>query len=160
MIMLHVVFSSFYCWLWVTVWSLLFSGPLMRSIRIGSLNINGGKIGQKRALISAAATLNGADVLFLQETHTQPADEIDWRLWWGGSCVFSHRTNVSAGVAVLFAPSSGAVLLSTVEVVKGRLLVVRANIDGTVFCFANVYSPTVGAGRVDLFARLGDVLAA
>ena len=99
-------------------------------------------------------------MLFLQETHTQPADEVDWKLWWKSSCAFSHGTNISAGVVVPFAPSSSAVLLSTVEVVKGRLLIVRANIDGTVFCFVNLYDPAIGAERVDLFTCLRDELVA
>ena len=38
----------------------------------------------KRALISEVAKQNRLDVLFLQETHTNPADETDWGSWSAG----------------------------------------------------------------------------
>jgi hypothetical protein len=43
-------------------------------------------------------------VLFLQETHSDVVNEVDWGLWWKGASVLSHGTNFSAGVAVLFVP--------------------------------------------------------
>ena len=60
------------------VFLLLLSGSFMRAIRTGSLNVNGGTDGQKRALISVVTTLNGTDVLFCQETLNLPED-----LQWG-----------------------------------------------------------------------------
>uniref|UniRef100_A0A3Q3F9T3 Endonuclease/exonuclease/phosphatase domain-containing protein n=1 Tax=Labrus bergylta TaxID=56723 RepID=A0A3Q3F9T3_9LABR len=50
----------------------------MRSLKIGSLNINGGRDRQKRGLISEISTQKNIDILFLQETHTTPSDETDW----------------------------------------------------------------------------------
>ena len=127
----------------------------MQSLKIGSLNINGGgRDRQKRALISEVATQKRVDVLFLQETHTTPADEIDWGLWWEGSCTLSHGTNLSAGVAVLFRKDANAKVLSSTEVVKGRLLIVKAEIEGSAFCFANIYAPNRGTERVGFFALL------
>ena len=127
----------------------------MQSLKIGSLNINGGgRDRQKRALISEVATQKRVDVLFLQETHTTPADEIDWGLWWEGSCTLSHGTNLSAGVAVLFRKDANVKVLSSTEVVKGRLLIVKAEIEGSVFCFANIYAPNRGTERVGFFALL------
>lgn len=106
----------------------------MQNLKIGSLNINGGRDRQKRALISEVATQKRIDVLFLQETHSDLADEVDWGLWWEGSYTLSHGTNFSAGVAVLFRPAANATVLSFTEVVKGRLLIVRAEIQSSVFC--------------------------
>ena len=50
----------------------------MQNLKIGSLNINGERGRQKRALISEVSTQKRIDVLFLQKTHTNPADEVDW----------------------------------------------------------------------------------
>lgn len=50
--------------------------------------------------------------------------------------------------------SANAVILSTVEVVMGRLLVVRAEIDNSVFCFVNVYTPNAGGERLVFFKLL------
>ena len=38
---------------------------------------------------------------FLQETHSDVMNEIDWGLWWGEQQVLSHGTSVSAGVTIL-----------------------------------------------------------
>ena len=126
----------------------------MRSLKIGSLNINGGRDRHRRALISEVAIQKRVDVLFLQETHTNPADEIDWGLWWEGSFTLSHGTNLSAGVAVLLRKDANIKVLSSTEVVKGRLLIVRAELEGSVFCFVNVYAPNRGTERVGFFTLL------
>ena len=51
-----------------------------------SLNINGWKDRQNWALIAEVSTLKNTNVLFLQETHSNPADEADWRLVAGSMC--------------------------------------------------------------------------
>lgn len=40
-------------------------------------------------------------VTFLQETRSD-VNEIKWEMWWKGQYFLSHKTNVSAGVAILF----------------------------------------------------------
>jgi len=40
--------------------------------------------------------------VFLQETHSNDENEIEWNKWWEGNLVLSHETNNSAGVATLF----------------------------------------------------------
>lgn len=98
----HKVVSSLHCSLLVSACLFLFSDLFMPSLKIGSLNINGGRDRHKRALISEVSTQKRADVLFLQETLTTAADKTDWGLWWEGPHFLSHGTNFSAGVAILF----------------------------------------------------------
>ena len=62
----------------------LLSNITMQSLKIGSLNINGGRDRHKRALIFEVTTQKKIDVLFLQETHTIQTDDTDWGLGWGG----------------------------------------------------------------------------
>ena len=127
---------------------------------MGTLNINGGRERHKRALISEVCGQKRIDVLFLQETHSDPSDETDWALWWDGFCKLSHGTNFSAGVAILFKASANAKVLSCTEVVQGRLLVVRAEIEDSVFCFVNVYAPNIGSERVVFYSLLKTELMA
>jgi len=52
--------------------------------------------------------------------------------------LLSHKTNVSAGVAILFSSDIRVNVLKTDKPVNGRLLVVKADIDGVIFYFVNV----------------------
>lgn len=84
----------------------------MQNITIGMLTINSRGDGQKKDLISEVAAQKKIDVLFLQETHTNAAVEIDWALWWQGPHLLSHGTSVSAGVSILFRTSLNAAILA------------------------------------------------
>lgn len=64
-------------------------------------------------------------------------NEVDWRLWWGNECALTHSTNLSAGVAILLEP--------------GQLLAVRADIDGLMFVFVNIYAPNNASDRINTF---------
>lgn len=38
--------------------------------------------------------------------------------------------------------------------VKGRLLIVRAEMNGSVLCFVNIYAPNQGSDRAGLFTKI------
>ena len=78
------------------------------------------------------------DVLLLQETHTIPTDEVDQ-----GSC---H--NFIAGGTVLFRATANMTVPSSTEVVKGRRLIVREEIENYLLCFVNIHASNQGAQRV------------
>ena len=40
--------------------------------------------------------------VFLQETHSLVSDENQWQTEWGSDIIFSHGSNNSRGVAILF----------------------------------------------------------
>lgn len=152
--MYHLVFFFIHCSLLLSSFLSLFFNPHMQSSTIGSINIHGGRDKHKRALVSEIVSQNKIDVLFLQETHSDQADEVDWGLWWEGPHVLSHGTSVSAGVAILCRATANAVMLSVSEVVKGRLLIVRAEMNGSVLCIVNIYAPNQGSDRVGLFTKI------
>lgn len=131
----------------------------MQCFRVGSLNINGGRDRQKRALVLEVCQQKRLDVVFLQETHSDADDEVNWGLWWEGQRVLSHGTNFSAGVAVLFASHIGVNVLSSTEIVAGRLLLVKAKIEDSVFNFISIYAPNLGSERIAVFKLLKDTLA-
>ncbi|KAK0148421.1 Transposon TX1 uncharacterized protein [Merluccius polli] len=94
------------------------------------------------------------DIIFLQETHSDSNNEVDWGLWWRGYYTLSHGTNMSAGVATLIRPGLDIKVTSTSEIMAGRAVAVKAEIHGFIFCFINVYAPNQGPGRLDLFQKL------
>jgi len=58
----------------------------MEALRIGSLNINGGRDSVKRAVVYETIEEKKLDIVFLQETHS----EVEWDLWWKGHKILSH----------------------------------------------------------------------
>ena len=130
----------------------------MELLRVGSLNMNGGRDRGKQAMLYEIIRLRKTNVIFLQETHSTRDDEVDWGLWWEGDYYLSHGSNTSAGVAVLFSRSLQGVVLSTVEIVKGRALLIKAEIKGIIFAFVNVYAPNRGSERFEFFGVLHNAL--
>ena len=126
----------------------------MMVISLGSLNMNGGRDVQKRFLISDLINRKRLNVMFLQETHTDSNNELEWGVWWRGESILSHGTNVSSGVAILFAQGLEINIQTKTEIVPGRFLIVNADIRNHSFVFMNIYAPSVGAERVTLFKRL------
>lgn len=127
---------------------------LMDTLRVGSLNVNGMRDRKKAGNIIEFIRLKNLDVIFLQETHSDMNNEVDWRLWWGNECVLTHGTNLSAGAAILFSPTTKVRILSKKEIEPGRLLAVRADINGLFFVFVNIYAPNIGSDRINIFNKL------
>lgn len=130
----------------------------MEVLRVGYLNINGGRDMHKRALVSEIIEQKKLHVIYLQETHSDVGNEVEWGLWWKGQYKLSHKTNLSAGVAIFFSPDLRVTVLSTEEPINGRLLVVKADIDEEMYYFINVYAPNVGFERLMFFGVLSNVL--
>lgn len=53
----------------------------METIRVGSLNVNGMRDKSKADTVINFIKLKKLDVIFLQETHSDANNEVDWRLW-------------------------------------------------------------------------------
>ncbi len=75
---------------------------IMDVLRVGSLNVNGIRDKNKWLLLKESIKLKEINVMFLQETHSDINNEVNWGLWSEGQFVLSHGTNVSAGVTILF----------------------------------------------------------
>lgn len=121
----------------------------MELLKLGSLNINGGRDRNKLAMISEF--VKQVDIVFLQETHTSNDNETQWGMWWEGKYALSHGTNTSAGVAILFSKKLNVNILSVDEIVKGRALLSKVEIEGITFVLINVYAPNNGLERVVFF---------
>lgn len=116
---------------------------VMTFFYIGSLNINGCRSTVKRNDLFNYLILKKADVILLQETHTDLQNQSQWFSDWKGNVLLSHGTNVSAGVAFLFSPRVGGILKSF-EIIPGRILRVDVTLGDTFFSLFNVYAPNDG----------------
>lgn len=76
----------------------------MAPLRLSSLNINGCHDAMKRASLFDYIVMKSAGVVFLQETHTNENNQIQWLTEWKGQAILSHGSNVSAGEAILLTP--------------------------------------------------------
>lgn len=61
---------------------------------------------------------------------------------WDGVSVLSHNTTLSGGVGILFTKKCCPVSYQVDEIVKGRLLKIRAVFEKYVLIFVCVYAPT------------------
>ncbi|CAM2111954.1 unnamed protein product [Caretta caretta] len=100
----------------------------------------------------------GYSVVFLQETHTDPAAEDTWQLEWGDRVYFSHLTVRTAGVANLFSSNLRPEVLRVAEAVLGRLLYLRIRMEGLVVNLVNVYAPTSGPEQLHLYQQASTFL--
>lgn len=132
--------------------------PAMQILKVGSLNINGMRDGSKRALLVEFLKLKDTHVTFLQETHSDQKNESEIKLWWEGKTVFSHGTNISAGVAILFSKYLNINIISEVEIEKGRIMLVKAKVNNQLFEFINIYAPNKCSEKLAVFKKLKDFL--
>lgn len=77
---------------------------LMTNLNIGTFNINGCRGIEKRAALFDYLHLKKADVILLQETHSDQQNQTQWSSDWKGNVLLSHGTNLSAGMLLYFFP--------------------------------------------------------
>ena len=131
----------------------------MSEFRVSTLNINGARNVKKRACLFELVKLKNINVMFIQETHSDTLNETDWRTEWEGEVILSHLSNSSGGVAILFSRDFAPMSFEVEEIMKGRLMVVRAKYELFNMVFINVYASTNGPARIMLLNELSRVLS-
>ena len=112
-------------------------------IQIVSLNVRGLRDPVKRRIIFNYYRSRG-NVICLQETHSSLKDECIWEAEWGGRIIFSHGTNSSRGVCIMFKKDIGYRIVNTQSDTSGRnLLCELENIDDPQkrLVVSNIYAP-------------------
>ena len=72
------------------------------AINVQSCNVRGLNSKQKRIAIFEYIRKQNADLFLIQETHSTAFTEKNWEKNWGSQALFSHNTNRSAGLGILF----------------------------------------------------------
>jgi len=130
----------------------------MREINFASLNVNGAREFKKRAQVFELMKYKKFDVFFVQETHTDVSNAIDWVKEFDGLVILSHHTSLSGGVAVLFSKDFTPYSFSVEEKIKGRLLKIKIVFENSYFVFVCVYTPTMALERMIFLNTLEEAL--
>ena len=83
----------------------------------------------------------GAEIVLLQETHSDPRLGQVIENEWGGKCYFSHGDRNSRGVCILFHPSLKLEIVDERSCSDGRFVVLKVLLNGVAVTIGNVYGP-------------------
>lgn len=132
----------------------------LNSLKIISLNVRGIRNHTKRKAIFLLCRRKSAQICLLQETHSSENDVKLWKSQWGDQCIFSHGTQQSAGVAILFNKFSPDVI-ETVISDTGRWLILVFKMDNAKFIICNIYGHnTVSLARamfIDICTKIKEL---
>ena len=123
-----------------------------------SINARGLNQARKRRQIFRWAHNSKADVIFLQETYSTKAIEDVWKSEWGGQILFSHGTNHSRGVMILFNPRLDYQIVSSIVDNNGRYLMLEVTTHDSSLLLCNVYAPNDNTSQITFFSKLNHTL--
>ena len=95
----------------------------------------------KAARVHLAKKKIGAEIVLLQETHSDPRLGQVIENEWGGKCYFSHGDRNSRGVCILFHPSLKLEIVDERSCSDGRFVVLKVLLNGVAVTIGNVYGP-------------------
>ena len=87
-------------------------------------------------------------IVFLQETHTDLNNQVQWQSEWKGKSFLSLGSNVSAGVAVLISSDIQIQDSRAEEIIPGRMQIIEFKLYELFFSLINIYAPNDGVERV------------
>ena len=116
-----------------------------RTVNLLSLNVRGLRDCKKRREIFNWLKTHHQgkrSFVLLQETHSSDSDNETWETEWGSKILYSHGTNNSRGVALLFPHKSEYTVEGYASDDDGRRLIVHLENQGCKLTIVNVYAPT------------------
>ena len=102
--------------------------------------------------------VTGNGFIFLQETHSCINDEIKWRDEFNGELFFSHGKTNSCRVVMGFHSSKTIKPINKISDKSGKILLVEATIDDTVFVLINIYNPNTESEQLETLSDLGSII--
>ena len=110
------------------------------SIKIVSLNVRGLRDELKRRAIFNYYRTR-ANIICLQETHSECRDEKRWVAEWSGDILFAHGASNSRGVCVLLQKGMGKLVSDVKTDEAGRKIKFNILINNVMLCICNIYAP-------------------
>lgn len=123
------------------------------SLSVLSLNVKGLRDLVKRKAIFLFCKRSNADLIFLQETHSEDADLKFWKAQWGNTIFASHGSSHSAGVMTLIHKFKGDII-KVVESKDGRWITMVIKQDNTFFSLCNIYGFNSHSSNMILFSQI------
>ena len=123
-----------------------------------SLNVRGIRDQLKRRSIFAYLKDHSPKIIFLQETYSEPCDEMIWKSEWGGEIFFSHGTKHSKGVCILIHPSLRSKIDYVFKSNTGRMVLITMEFNSPKLSLCNVYAPNNQSEQLNFLQELNNVL--
>jgi endonuclease/exonuclease/phosphatase (EEP) superfamily protein YafD len=119
------------------------------SLNFLTLNVNGlVKADRRTVIFNSLLTLKHQDVIFLQETHLEAAEQIEAiQKQWDGVSLWHKGSYHSKGVGLLFAKKLQPTINKVYSDNEGRLMTVDCTFLDRNFTLINVYCPNHRAQR-------------
>ena len=112
------------------------------NIQILSQNVRGLGDQFKRRKVFYWLHKSNAGIIFLQETHSSPECEKQWKAEWGGSnMIFAHGQTNARGVCIIIKNNVSIEIHNTIADENGRFLIVDVTINEVRLTLANIYGP-------------------
>ncbi len=127
---------------------------LMASLKIGTINVNGGGSPLRKIQIKQLVEVNGLDITLLQETHAVRSVQAQWQLFTDKECFFSNNSTSKAGIMFVFGKHFHPSCLKFMSIIDGHLASVTFSINQVKFTILNVYAPSKNDERISFFAEL------
>ena len=107
-----------------------------------SLNVRGLKNKKKRSSVFTYLKDQKCHFYLLQETYSEPKDEIVWRSEWEGKILYLHGTNWKKGVCILISPQFNDFQIEySCSDAEGRLILANVSINSFQISLCNIYAP-------------------
>ena len=113
---------------------------ILMVLNIISLNARGLRDKQKRRIVFDFYR-NKCNILCLQETHSEEADEKIWKAEWGGPAFFSHGNTKARGVAMFIKKSCQVKISECTTDIAGRSLNAMLYVDEINVYISIIYAP-------------------
>ena len=113
----------------------------MNNLKIGTFNVRGMRDQDKRLQTFKFIRDNEFDLIFLQEMHSSEGDHDYWSSQWSSQIIFSHGATNARGVAILIHKRAKIRILSHEEDLDGRVIYLKADLDGIEVLLVNLYAP-------------------
>ena len=113
----------------------------MVNINIASFNTRGILNNQKRRSIIHYFKERQCDLIFLQETHSKPELENQWKSDWvhQGNIFFNHSNTQGGGVLCML--KNNLQIKENISIIPGRLQKLKFAINESTIIFYNVHTP-------------------
>ena len=128
------------------------------NLNILSLNVRGIREQTKRRSIFSYLKDQKANIYFLQETYSEPADEILWKNEWGGELFFSHGTNHSKGVCILINPSVNYQFDYSYANTSDRIILITITLGSQKVSFCNIYALNNQTNQLEFMQELNNCI--
>ena len=97
-------------------------------------------------------------IIFLQETYSEPSNEMIWKSEWGGEIFFSHGTKHSKGVCILIHPTMQSKTDCIFNSNTGRMVLIAMEFNSLKLSLCNVYAPNNQSEQLNFLQELNNVL--